>query len=157
MDCSRSGLPVHHQPLEFTQTHVHWVGDAIQPSHPLWSSSPPAFNISQHQGLPCVLPFFVIWWFSIVVCFDSFIFIFCISSIGFCFVVPCSLPKTSYSYSRVFWGDNILPLHVKKFNIFTLSSNILFLISQFASFYCIYKQIIVVNTIKRKWQKVKKN
>ena len=51
MDCSRSGLPVHHQPLEFTQTHVHWVGDAIQPSHPLWSPSPPAFNISQHQGL----------------------------------------------------------------------------------------------------------
>ena len=45
------GLPVHHQLLEFTQTHVHWVGDAIQPSHPLSSRSPPAFNLSQHQGL----------------------------------------------------------------------------------------------------------
>jgi len=45
------GLPVHHQLPEFTETHVHWVGDAIQPSHPLSSLSPPAFNISQHQGL----------------------------------------------------------------------------------------------------------
>ena len=44
------GLPVHHQLLEFTQTHVHRVGDAIQPSHPL-SSPPPAFSLSQHQGL----------------------------------------------------------------------------------------------------------
>ena len=45
------GLPVHHQLLEFTQTHVHWVGDAIQPSHPLSSPSSPAFNLSQHHGL----------------------------------------------------------------------------------------------------------
>ena len=51
MDCSRPGLPVHHQLLEFTQTHVHWVCDAIQPSYPLSSPSPPAFNLSQHQGL----------------------------------------------------------------------------------------------------------
>ena len=51
MDCSTPGLPVHHQLPEFTQTHVHWVGDAIQPSHPLLSPSPPAFNLSQHQGL----------------------------------------------------------------------------------------------------------
>ena len=51
MDCSTPGLPVHHQHPEFTQTHVHWVGDAIQPSHPLSSPSPPAFNLSQHQGL----------------------------------------------------------------------------------------------------------
>ena len=43
------GLPVHHKLLEFTQTHVHWVGDAIQPSHPLLSPSPPTFNLSQHQ------------------------------------------------------------------------------------------------------------
>ena len=46
-----AGLPVHHQLPEFTQTHIHWVGDAIQPSHPLSSPSPPALNISQHQGL----------------------------------------------------------------------------------------------------------
>ena len=51
MDCSTAALPVHHQLLEFTETHVHRVGDAIQPSHPLWSLSPPAFNLSQHQGL----------------------------------------------------------------------------------------------------------
>ena len=51
MDCSTPGLPVHHQLPEFTQTHVHWVGDAIQPAHLLSSPSPPAFNLSQHQGL----------------------------------------------------------------------------------------------------------
>ena len=51
MDCSMTGLPVHHQLPEPTQTHVHWVGDAIQPSHPLSSPSSPAFNLSQHQGL----------------------------------------------------------------------------------------------------------
>ena len=51
MDCSMPGLPVHHQLPEFTQTHVHWVGDAIQPSHPLSSPFPPSFNLSQHQGL----------------------------------------------------------------------------------------------------------
>ena len=45
------GLPVQHQLPEFTQTHVHWVSDAIQPSHPLSSPSPPALNVSQHQGL----------------------------------------------------------------------------------------------------------
>ena len=48
---STPGLPVHHQPPEFTQTHFHWVSDATQPSHPLSSPSPPAFNPSQHQGL----------------------------------------------------------------------------------------------------------
>ena len=51
MNCSMPGLPVHHQLPEFTQTHVHQVGDAIQPSHPLLSPSPPALNLSQHQGL----------------------------------------------------------------------------------------------------------
>ena len=49
MDCSTPGLPVHHQLPEFMQTHVHRVGDAIQPSHPLSSPSPPAHNLSQHQ------------------------------------------------------------------------------------------------------------
>ena len=51
MNCSTPGLPVHHQLPELTQTHVHWVSDAIQPSHPLSSPSPPAFNLSQPQGL----------------------------------------------------------------------------------------------------------
>ena len=51
MNRSTPGLPVHHQLPEFTQTHVHWVGDVIQPSHPLLSPSPPAPNPSQHQGV----------------------------------------------------------------------------------------------------------
>ena len=51
MDCSMPGIPVHHQLPGFTQTYVHQVGDAIQPSHPLLSPSPPAFNLSEHQGL----------------------------------------------------------------------------------------------------------
>ena len=51
MNHSTPGLPVHHQLPEFTQTHVHRVGDAIQPSHPLSSPFPPAPNPSQHQGL----------------------------------------------------------------------------------------------------------
>ena len=49
--CNMPGLPVHHQLPEFTQTHVHWVSDAIQPSHPLSSPSPLALNPSHHQGL----------------------------------------------------------------------------------------------------------
>ena len=82
MDCSTPGLPVHHQHPELTQTHVHRVSDAIQPSHPLLSTSPPAFNISQHQGLfqgvssshqvAKVLEFQLQWWwFSCEVMSDS--------------------------------------------------------------------------------------
>jgi len=51
MDCSMPGLPVHHQLPELVEIHVHRVNDAIQPSHPLSSPSPPAFKLSQHQGL----------------------------------------------------------------------------------------------------------
>ena len=51
MNCSTPGLPVRHKLPEFTQTHAHWVSDAIQPSHPLSSPSPPAPNPSKHQGL----------------------------------------------------------------------------------------------------------
>ena len=51
MDHSTPGSPVHHQLPESTQTHLHGIGDAIQPSHPLSSPSPPAFNLSQHQSL----------------------------------------------------------------------------------------------------------
>ena len=50
-DCMNRSTPGHHQLPEFTQAHVHWVRDAIQPSHPLLSPSPPALNLSQHQGL----------------------------------------------------------------------------------------------------------
>ena len=51
MDCSTPGFPVHHQLLQLVQTHIHPVSDAIQPSHPLSSPSPPTFDLSQHQGL----------------------------------------------------------------------------------------------------------
>ena len=51
MNCNTPSFPVHHQFPELIQTHVHRVGDAIQPFHPLLSPSPPAFNLSQHQGL----------------------------------------------------------------------------------------------------------
>ena len=51
IDCSIPGFPVHHQLPELVQTHVHQVGDAIKPSHPLSSPSPSAFNLSQHQSL----------------------------------------------------------------------------------------------------------
>ena len=51
MDCSTPGFLVHHQLPELAETHVHQVGDAIQPSHPLSPPSPPGFNLSQHQGL----------------------------------------------------------------------------------------------------------
>ena len=51
MDCSIPGFPIHHQLPELVQTHVHCVGDAIQPSHPLSSPTSPAFNLSQHQDL----------------------------------------------------------------------------------------------------------
>ena len=50
INCSMPGLPVHHQLLESTQTHVHWVSDAIQPSYPLLSPSPPALSLSQHNA-----------------------------------------------------------------------------------------------------------
>ena len=51
LNSSTPGFPVHHQLLELAKTHIHQVGDAIQPFHPLSSPSPPAFNLSQHQGL----------------------------------------------------------------------------------------------------------
>ena len=58
MDCSKPGFPVHDQLLELAQIHVHGVGDAIQPSHPLSSPSPPAFNLSQHHSLFPMSQFF---------------------------------------------------------------------------------------------------
>ena len=62
LGCSRPGLPVHHHLLELAQTHVHRVRDASQPSHPLSSPSPPAFNLSQHQSLRIRWPKY--WSFS---------------------------------------------------------------------------------------------
>ena len=61
MNRSTPGLPVHHQLLESTQTQVHWVGDSIQPSHPLSSPSPPALSLSQQQGLYNESPLHIRW------------------------------------------------------------------------------------------------
>ena len=61
MGCSMPGLPVHHHLPEITQIHVHWVSDAIQASHPLSSTSPSAFNLSQHQGLFQCVSFCLRW------------------------------------------------------------------------------------------------
>ena len=63
MDCRMPGLLVHHQDPEPAKTHVHWVSDAIQPSHPLSSPSPPAFNLSQHQGLFFLSFFLILFYF----------------------------------------------------------------------------------------------
>ena len=59
MDCSTPGLPVQQQLPEFTETHIHWIGDAIQPFHSLLSPSPPAFNLSHHQSIFKMSQFFV--------------------------------------------------------------------------------------------------
>ena len=61
MDCSKPGLPVHHQLNEFTQAHIHWVSDTIQWSHPLLPLSHPAFNISQHQDFSSESAIHI-WW-----------------------------------------------------------------------------------------------
>ena len=61
MNCSTPGLPIPHPLLELDQTHVHGVGDTIQPSHPLSSPSPPAFNLYQHQGLSNELTGHIRW------------------------------------------------------------------------------------------------
>ena len=61
MDCSTPGFSIHHQLPDLTQTHIHQVGDAIQPPHPLSSTSPPAFNLSQHQGLSNESVFLIRW------------------------------------------------------------------------------------------------
>ena len=65
------GFPVHHQLLEFTQTHVHWISDDSQPSHPLSSPSPPSFNLSQYQGLLLSFPNLLTYWvqqFHSIIC-----------------------------------------------------------------------------------------
>ena len=72
MDCSMQGLPIHFQLPEFTQIHVHWIRDAIQPSHPLLTPSPPTLNLYQHQGLSNESVFRIRWakyWsFSFSIC-----------------------------------------------------------------------------------------
>ena len=62
LNCSTPGFPIHHQLPELAQTHVHRIGDAIQPCHPLSSPFPPALNLSQHQGLSRRVSFLHIRW-----------------------------------------------------------------------------------------------
>ena len=93
MNCSIPGIPVHHQLLELTQSHVHWVCDAIQSSHPLLSPFPPAFNLSQHQGL-------FKWVSSSLQVANDWSFSFSIS------------PSNEYSgliYFRMDWSDSCSP------------------------------------------------
>ena len=75
MDHSTPGFPIHHQLQKLYQTHVHQVSDAIQPSHPLSSASPPAFNLSQHQGLlQWVFSLYTVFqtnWFSLLALMDA--------------------------------------------------------------------------------------
>ena len=92
MDCSTPGHPVHHQLPEFTQTHVHWVGDAIQSSHPLSSPSPPAFNLSQHQGL--------FKWFS---SFFQYIFPFFPFAHGCIIILLWFIVRNMYLVFSCFW------------------------------------------------------
>ena len=76
MNLSTPGLPVHQQLLESTQTHVHWVGDAIQPPHPLSSPSPPPLNLSQHQGL------FFLFFFTFYFIFKLYIIVLVLPNIN---------------------------------------------------------------------------
>ena len=85
MNCTTPGLPVHHQLPEFTQTHVHRVGDVIQPSHPLSSPSPPVLNPSQHQSFPM-----------------SQLLVWCGQSIGVS-ALASVLPKNTQDWSLLEW------------------------------------------------------
>ena len=89
MDCSTPGFPVHHQLLELIQTHVHRVSDAIQPSHPLSSPSPPAFNLSQHQG-----SFLVSQFFKVCICIFN------------CTTVCWTVPKYAASTTNFCWSTS---------------------------------------------------
>ena len=83
------GLPVHHQLPEFTQTHVHWVSDAIQPSHPLSSPSPPAFNLSHHQGLfKCLITYLLFQITFTFLCSSIIIICMYLTSEASCFFFP---------------------------------------------------------------------
>ena len=119
MDCSMPGVPVHHQLLEFIQIHVHWVGDAIQSSHPLSSPSPPAFNLSQHQPrASCILhrtwtgDSFLMWYYT---CFNA--------------ILPNHHPPPSPTESRRLFYISVSLLlsriqgyryHLSKFHIYAL-------------------------------------
>ena len=89
MDCSIPGLPVHHQLPVFTQTHVHWVGDAIQSSHSLLSPLPPALCLSQHQGL--------FKWVSLCIRWPNYW--------NFSFSISPSNKYSGLIFSRIDWFD----------------------------------------------------
>ena len=86
MACSMPGFPVHHQLLELAQTHVHRVGDAIQPSHPLSSPSPPAFSLSRYQDLGYSVGIFMLCWYFPSLCKRFLVWYI---PIYFCFCFPC--------------------------------------------------------------------
>ena len=102
-DCNMSGFPVHQQLLELSQTHVHWVGDTIQPSHPLLPPSPPALNLSWHWGLfqwvGCLQQVAKYWSFS----FSPSIDYSGLSPLG----LTCWISLQSKGLSRVFFKTTV--------------------------------------------------
>ena len=117
MNHNTPGLPVHHQLPESTQTHVHWVGDAIQPSHPLSSPSPPALNLSQHQGLFKARYFVYKCMFELSCIFPwphSLVLIKLCSLSGPVNVLPCSWPLTQDAINS---GIFALMAHIQYFNL----------------------------------------
>ena len=119
MDCSIPGLPVHHQFPEFPLTHVHRVGDAIQPSHPLLPPSP-AFNLSQHQGLlQCKQLELRIWNFDSAVVIGFIVFILRTEKSsefnelnGFCFIASFEMLKNleMTSFVKFYFNGYVLIL-----------------------------------------------
>ena len=114
MDCSTPGFPVHHQLLELAQTHVHRVSDAIQPSHPLSSPSPPTFNLSQHLYLGCnkdYIIYFVLTLAGTLV--GSCVPLTGPTQINFDFQenTRCELVRTLYGLPRWHWGVKNLPVN----------------------------------------------
>ena len=114
MDCSIPGFPVHHQLPELAQTHVHRVGDAIQPSHHLPSPSPSAFNLSQHQGIFKWVSSLAIRWpkywrfnFSISLCNEYLVLIFFrIDWFDLIQAILKSLPQHHSSKASILWHSD---------------------------------------------------
>ena len=125
MDGSTPGLPVHHQLPEFTLTHVHWVRDAIQPSHPLLSPSPPAFNIFLNKvfvNLRAILLFiywkilFVLFFFSKEILYLTFRELFWLAytldGLSWWLYLQCLRPGFNPWVGKIPWGEEWLPTPV---------------------------------------------
>ena len=140
-----SGFPVHHQLLELAQTHVHIVGDAIQSSHPLSSPSPPAFNLSQHQGL--------FQWVSSSYCFPNLEPVSCSMSSSNCCFLTCI--QVSQEAGKVVWYSLLLKnylqfvvIHtIKGFSVVNEAEVAVFV--EFSCFFDDTAEILVFSMIQR--------